>query len=363
LAPGNSQKKLPAGVNALKTHLGTLRGRLKSELQALKLETLPPSEALGTDLATARSEGERLAATIANQEAALAGPKATLTEAEVHLNKHEHRLTELDTKIGTRASDLAAARQTRADDALAEDAERLAREAETKEQVLAEHEKTQSESVEAIEARIKRLEATAANRQRAIITLNTEITRLTALVQAQEGLGIEEQILSQQAERDRLRESVRAYEQDAAVLRLLSETLETAEREAKTLYLAPVVQRVQPYLKMLLPESDLIFDEDLGISGLQRAGHTEDYGVLSGGTQEQLAVLSRIAFAELLLAQNRPAAVILDDALAFSDDDRIESMFDVLMRAGDNVQIIVLTCRKKLFARLGAAPLELRKVG
>ncbi|MBS0277642.1 MAG: AAA family ATPase [Proteobacteria bacterium] len=363
LAPGNSQKKLPAGVNALKTHLGTLRGRLKSELQALKLETLPPSEALGTDLATARSEGERLAATIANQEAALAGPKATLTEAEVHLNKHEHRLTELDTKIGTRASDLAAARQTRADDALAEDAERLAREAETKEQVLAEHEKTQSESVEAIEARIKRLEATAANRQRAIITLNTEITRLTALVQAQEGLGIEEQILSQQAERDRLRESVRAYEQDAAVLRLLSETLETAEREAKTLYLAPVVQRVQPYLKMLLPESDLIFDEDLGISGLQRDGHTEDYGVLSGGTQEQLAVLSRIAFAELLLAQNRPAAVILDDALAFSDDDRIESMFDVLMRAGDNVQIIVLTCRKKLFARLGAAPLELRKVG
>jgi uncharacterized protein YhaN len=53
--------------------------------------------------------------------------------------------------------------------------------------------------------------------------------------------------------------------------------------------------------------------------------------------------------------------VILDDALAFSDDHRIESMFDVLMRAGEQVQIIVLTCRKRLFTRLGAAQLEIRK--
>jgi uncharacterized protein YhaN len=94
---------------------------------------------------------------------------------------------------------------------------------------------------------------------------------------------------------------------------------------------------------------------------IQRAGQLEDFDVLSGGTKEQLAVLTRLAFAELLLGQGRPATVILDDALAFSDDERIESMFDVLMRAGDKVQIIVLTCRKKLFTRLGAAPLEIRE--
>jgi uncharacterized protein YhaN len=44
----------------------------------------------------------------------------------------------------------------------------------------------------------------------------------------------------------------------------------------------------------------------------------------------------------------------------FSDDERIESMFEILMRVGKNVQIIVLTCRKQLFTRLGAAPLEIR---
>jgi uncharacterized protein YhaN len=110
-----------------------------------------------------------------------------------------------------------------------------------------------------------------------------------------------------------------------------------------------------------LPGANIVLDEDLHIAGIHRDGQQEEFGVLSGGTQEQLAVLTRIAFAELLLGQGRPATVILDDALAFSDDQRIESMFDVLMRAGEQVQIIVLTCRKRLFTRLGAVPLEIRK--
>lgn len=361
LAPANSQKKLAAGLDALKSHIATLRGKLRGELEALKLESLPQEDELATEIATARADGERLASDIATQEAVLFGPKTALGDAEAHLRKQENRLTEVNAKIGTRSSDLTAMRAVRSDDALAIESERLKDDAELKERAYAEKEKSQGESVEAIDARIKRLESAAVNNQRSIAGLNNEITRLTALIQAQEGLGIEELILSRQAERDRLQNTVAAYEEEAAVLQLLLETLETAEREAKNRYLAPIVQRVQPYLKMILPESDIVFDEDLGIAGLRREGQTEDYGVLSGGTQEQLAVLSRIAFAELLLAQNRPATVILDDALAFSDDDRIESMFDVLMRAGENVQIIILTCRKKLFARLGAAPLELKK--
>ena len=52
-------------------------------------------------------------------------------------------------------------------------------------------------------------------------------------------------------------------------------------------------------------------------------------------------------------------SAIFDDALAFSDDERMERMFDILSRAGERVQIIVLTCRKRLFARLGAGTLEL----
>jgi uncharacterized protein YhaN len=86
----------------------------------------------------------------------------------------------------------------------------------------------------------------------------------------------------------------------------------------------------------------------------------EDFTRLSDGTQEQIAVLTRLAFAELLLDQGRPATVILDDALVFSDDERIERMFNIMTRAAERLQIIVLTCRKRLFTRLGAPLLNMR---
>jgi uncharacterized protein YhaN len=194
-----------------------------------------------------------------------------------------------------------------------------------------------------------------------VADLANEVTRLTALIEANEGVGVDEMLLAAEAERDRLAGMVAEFEQGAAVLQLLLDSLETAESEAKNRYVAPVVGRVEPYLKMLLPGANIVLDENLRIAGIQRDGQGEEFESLSGGTQEQLAVLTRLAFAELLLGQGRPATVILDDALAFSDDERIESMFDVLMRAGERVQIIIMTCRKRLFTRLGAVPLEIRK--
>ncbi len=68
----------------------------------------------------------------------------------------------------------------------------------------------------------------------------------------------------------------------------------------------------------------LVLDENLHIVAVKRNGLEEEFSRLSEGTQEQIAVLSRLAFAELLLDQGRPATVILDDALIFSADDRIE---------------------------------------
>lgn len=361
LAPGNRQRKLAPGQEALNAHIGELRGRLRSELEALKIADLPHEDTLSAEIEKTHYEGARLEAEVARIEAALSGPQEVLAQADRLLRKVEDRVARLKGTTGTRKADLEASRATHDDVALVEVARNLGADASEKERALAEKEKTQGETVEAIGARIKRLESAGANHHRSISALTNDVTRLTALVEANEGAGVEEMLIAALAERERLSATVAEFEQEAAVLKLLLEVLETAEREAKNRYLAPVVGRVQPYLKMLLPGADIVLDENLQIVGIQREGQTEEFEVLSGGTQEQLAVLTRIAFAELLLGQDRPATVILDDALAFSDDDRIESMFDVLMRAGENVQIIVLTCRKKLFTRLGAAPLEIRR--
>ena len=77
------------------------------------------------------------------------------------------------------------------------------------------------------------------------------------------------------------------------------------------------------------------------------------------GTQEQIAVLVRLAFAEMLVEQGYPATVILDDALVFSDDRRMGRIFDILNMAARNIQVIVLTCREQLFEGLGGRQLSL----
>jgi uncharacterized protein YhaN len=222
-------------------------------------------------------------------------------------------------------------------------------------------EQSQDEALETINARIKRLEAAEGNHRKTVSELSQEIARLQALIEANEGIGVEESLEVAKADQLRIDAQVRSFEQETAVLSLLLDTLRTAESEAKTRYLTPVIGKVEPYLRMLLPEAGIVLDENLGVTALARDGAEEDFESLSGGTQEQIAVLTRLAFAELLIEKGRPATVILDDALAFSDDDRIERMFDILMRASEHVQILVLTCRKRLFTRLGAATLQIKE--
>ncbi len=311
---------------------------------------------------TRAGEAEKLAADIRTTEAAVAGPKDVLAEASEALQEIERRMAGKRGTLDTKSAALRTARAKCGDEELARRATELALRATEEQGTLKALEASQGETVEAIDVRIKRLEAAGRNHHEAVGKVKDEITRLTTLVEASEGAGVEEALEFEVAEQNRLEAVVKGYEEEVEVLKLLKDTLREAEREAKARYLAPIVTRVEPYLKMLLPGAGLLLDEDLSISAIERNGEQETFGSLSDGTQEQLAVLTRLAFAELLLTQGRPAAVILDDALAFSDDQRIERMFDILMRAGERIQILVLTCRKRLFARLGAAELTMKEI-
>jgi uncharacterized protein YhaN len=142
---------------------------------------------------------------------------------------------------------------------------------------------------------------------------------------------------------------------------MLLDALRQAESEAKTRYLSPIVDRIKPYFQLLFPGASIEIDENLHVSGIVRQqGQLEPFQQLSMGTQEQIAVLVRLAFAQMLVEQGHPATVILDDALVFSDDTRMERMFDILNVIAEKVQIIVLTCREQLFEGVGGDQLQLR---
>ncbi|MBL8652356.1 MAG: AAA family ATPase [Sphingopyxis sp.] len=146
---------------------------------------------------------------------------------------------------------------------------------------------------------------------------------------------------------------------EADVLALLRDTLREAGDAAARTFLGPVTRRAARYVERILPGSDLVFAEDMGLVGVRRDGFDEGCGDLSRGTQEQLAVLTRLAFADLLLDRKAPVSLILDDPLVYSDDARLEVMTDLLEEAGTRMQVILLTCRSKAFRHVAAHRIDL----
>ena len=144
-------------------------------------------------------------------------------------------------------------------------------------------------------------------------------------------------------------------------LTLLCATLRQTIDRARATTLEPLTRRIAPLVSALLPGAEVFCDEKFQVGAVTRGTAQERFELLSDGTREQIAVLARIALADLLLAAGRPASIVLDDALAFSDPERIERMFDILHRAAARMQIIVLTCRDDVFGRLGGRRLELVK--
>ena len=212
----------------------------------------------------------------------------------------------------------------------------------------------QSADILTVRANLQRSEAAmkAANDRRAALGLRQ--TDLNARIEAQAGQGIEEK-RDETAERlERVSQRVQRFEDDAAALTKLLTVLDAMREQARETYFGPVQEELEPLLKILHGEAALHFDSDTVMPEvLTRNGDEERLDSLSGGTQEQIAILTRLAFARLFARQGRHVPVVLDDALVFSDDDRIIRMFTALNRVALDQQILVFTCRQMAFAQLG----------
>ncbi|WP_417588267.1 AAA family ATPase [Pararhodobacter oceanensis] len=198
------------------------------------------------------------------------------------------------------------------------------------------------------------------NAEAEIAKLNVAIARSDATIETQAGDGVEEDLVEVSEQLTSARETVALFEQEIAVLRCLIAALVTAQSAARDRYFAPVLAELRPMLRLLWPDAELRFDGDsLLPSALIRDGQEDPIGTLSGGTREQIALLVRLAFARLLAGQGKHAPVILDDALVYTDDDRIEQMFNALHGQSGDLQILVFSCRNRALRALGGHMLSL----
>lgn len=203
--------------------------------------------------------------------------------------------------------------------------------------------------VEAIRRRIENLDRAASRAGEERLELTRRIATLEATVEREGTSGPAGRVAEARDEEQAAIALCGRLGREADTLEALRTALSDAAKEASRTFLAPVTKRAARYIDRLLPGCDLSFDEGLGLAGVSRAGIDESCGDLSRGTQEQLAILTRLAFADLLLEDGAPISLILDDPLVYSDDARLETMTDILQDASQRMQVILLTCRSKAF--------------
>lgn len=358
-APANDDHD--AGAQALSDHIEGLRQVLAREMDELTLDELRGRDDAETALRTAQEEAEKARAALENARASLFGPEEALSRLQTDLGTVGARYEDAKDRLEKLRQQLQEVEQARSDDVLAAAVEAAQTALSEQETAVSELEAQRTdETLPQLEARIGRIEKAIQDRQEKRQSLKVSISGLKSRIEVAEGAGLDEAIAQKARELERCDAERVRLDREVAVLKLLLSALREAEQEAKERYLSPVLNRVRPYLQLLFPGADIRIDEDLRITGVVRdAGYEEAFHHLSMGTQEQIAVLVRLAFAEMLVEQGHPATVVLDDALVFSDDRRMSRMFDILNMAARNVQVIILTCREQLFEDLGGQPLYL----
>lgn len=348
----------PQGLEALRTALAQAEGRAQAAEQALgRLAPLP---------AEAASESAEPTDSPEAAEARLDAARQAEQRAQQGLAQAQAALAAAQSRLATAGQEQQSAR------AALDDPARQAREAQAQQQLLA----VQGEEA-ALAARIAQAQAGLAEARPDIVA--QDIARLQAsvgqrLAQHQQrasdlqvraatlqqagALGLEERRDTLAGEQARVARRVAELQRRARALDWLCRTLDAKRQATLARLQAPLQARLQHYLPLLLPGARVEITEALapgqllrpGLQGQPEAGAVDE---LSFGAREQLGLIARFAYADLLREAGRPTLLILDDALVHSDAGRLAQMKRVLFDAAQRHQVLLFTCHPEDWQDMG----------
>lgn len=332
------RRELQSGRDQLSATLEGLCGDDQVDQLRARLAQLRGDQPGDTDLAAAEAR-----CAICRQAAAAAAAKLTetTTRAEVLLNNAATQRAELD-KATER---LAQERATVADADLAAAAEAALREAQTAERRAAEL------AAELAAAAPDAVDAELAEATKAAESLRERYEEASRSLRE---IGIELSVMGTEGRQGKLdaaeTEREHAADQHARVggraraAQLLRSVMTRHRDTTRLRYVEPYRSELQRLGRPVFgPSFEVDVDSDLCIRSRTLDGITVPYESLSGGAKEQLGILARLAGAALV-AKEDTVPVVVDDALGFTDPDRLARMGEVFDTVGERGQVIVLTC-------------------
>lgn len=213
---------------------------------------------------------------------------------------------------------------------------------------------------------IQRFATSAQQQEQAHAMRERTLLTLQAQLQAAGAQGLEEQRSVLAGRLALVQRRVDEFARNAQALKLLLSLLQGKRQELTQRLQAPLQKHLDHYVQLLFPQAHLSVDENLVLSQLNRPGGTPgaytlaDVDALSFGAREQLGLISRLAYADLLSAAGKPTLIMLDDALVHSDAHRLGQMKRILFDAAQRHQILLFTCHPDNWRDLGVAPRPIR---
>lgn len=342
----------PEGLAALAAELAAQTAKLADAQSAL--DTLA-EDTTSSALTVSQAESEDLAA------------REALEDASTELNEAKFAVGEASAQAKAAAEELAAlqatlddplrtAKKTEASQALT-DARAQQSAAQSRASELGQQ--LQTINLLVLQQDVERLDRSATQTVAAHTQRNTDITRLEAELEAKGALGQEEAAAEKMRELEQLRRRCEELGRRAKaldhLLKLLSEKRSALARRLR----APLQKHLNHYLQILFPGAHVEVGEDLSPGTVTRMGangaETGEFLELSFGAREQLGVVARLAYADLLKEAGKPTLIILDDALVHTDQERLGHMKRVLYDAANRHQILIFSCHTEAWRDLGVA--------
>jgi hypothetical protein len=158
-----------------------------------------------------------------------------------------------------------------------------------------------------------------------------------------------------QTEREHAEAEYLRMHRRARAAQLLRSVMARHRDATRLRYVDPFRNQVERLGRIVFGDSfEVEIDSGLRICSRTLSGRTVPYESLSGGAKEQMGIVARLAGA-VLVAKEDSVPVVIDDALGFTDADRLTKMGAVFNAVGGDGQVIVLTCSPQRYASVAGA--------
>ncbi|MCS4194343.1 DNA repair exonuclease SbcCD ATPase subunit [Salinibacter ruber] len=212
-----------------------------------------------------------------------------------------------------------------------------------------------------VEQEKERAEDALENARESLRERENDLSELRGRLTSSDLRGLHERLEGAREEAETARAEVDRWERKAQAAKRLYETLSECRSEAQKEHLTPLRNEVETLLgRFFADESPRVeFEEDFGIARLSRSSDGSfEFGQLSAGAREQLGLLVRLGMARLVGKESHHP-VFLDEPLADTDSDRFDLIAQVLREMAGDLQLIVTTCHRDRYRRLGVRIVDL----